>query len=256
MRGSARQVVLGQPGILGQYFAACEVKPTAARMALVSTLISALEAAGVWSKLDMLYVMAAHDAQAARINLRAPRRWPLTVVGSPVFTANEGYAGDAVSARLDMGVAWSGLQHLQLDSAHVGYWINGGTDASSTAPAVGSVTGSTSFRSRPRDSGQSGNFSALLNGAVSIFGTGHGTVLGHFIVTRRGTTELEGYFNGASLGTDNETSTAVPGALMCTHFQNAIYSDFELSFVHVGAALSDTEAEALYNALNTYKASL
>ncbi len=232
---------------------AMTVEPRRARTFLIDDTITALVDAGLWAKLDALWMFAAHDGQAGRLNWKTPGTWTMTAVNSPVFTADEGYAGDGASARLEPGVAWSGLTQFQLDSAHIGYRISGGTDASSNASAIGSVTGSTSTRSRPRDSGAGGNFAANINTTtVSAFGTSHGTIMGTFLATRRGATELEGYVNGVSLGTDNDTSGAVSTAMIATHYHNTIYANFELQFVHLGAGLSDTEAGDLHTILNAY----
>ena len=37
----------------------------------IKTLVDSLKSAGVWAKLDALYLLAAHDAQAARLNATA-----------------------------------------------------------------------------------------------------------------------------------------------------------------------------------------
>lgn len=54
------------------YFAGMSVQPDATRKGQLDTLITSLKSAGVWAKLDALYIMAAHDAQAARVNAVAP----------------------------------------------------------------------------------------------------------------------------------------------------------------------------------------
>ncbi len=45
------------------------VPPSPARRTQIDTLVKTLLAAGLWTKLDALYLTAAHDAQAARLNL-------------------------------------------------------------------------------------------------------------------------------------------------------------------------------------------
>src|SRR5882724_11855738 len=46
--------------------------PNAARKTLINTLILALKSAGIWTRLDVLYVTAAHAAQPATRNWKAP----------------------------------------------------------------------------------------------------------------------------------------------------------------------------------------
>lgn len=45
-----------------------EIAPSAARKKLIDDLIVELKSWGIWQKLDLLYILAAHDAQAARLN--------------------------------------------------------------------------------------------------------------------------------------------------------------------------------------------
>lgn len=75
-------------------------KPSATRSALIDNLIKSLKVAGIWSLLDAFYVLAAADAQAAKLNWIASA-YDLTAVASPTFTADRGYAGDGVSSYLD-----------------------------------------------------------------------------------------------------------------------------------------------------------
>jgi hypothetical protein len=73
MQGGPRLVLLG-----GNYtpvnaeatalIARMTIAPNARRKRAIDTLIGALKTAGVWTKLDTFYVMAAHDAASARLN--------------------------------------------------------------------------------------------------------------------------------------------------------------------------------------------
>ncbi|WP_336802535.1 hypothetical protein, partial [Kaistia sp. MMO-174] len=74
------------------FFARLTNQPTTARKKLYNDLIVSLKTAGVWAKLDALYVLAAADAQAARQNLVA-NAYNISASGSPVFTADRGYTG-------------------------------------------------------------------------------------------------------------------------------------------------------------------
>lgn len=78
------------------------VAPDAARAGLIDATVRALKAAGVWARLELLYLLAAHDAQAARVNWVQPG-FALSVAGAPAFTADRGYAGDGSAAHLDTG---------------------------------------------------------------------------------------------------------------------------------------------------------
>ena len=56
------------------YFAAMTVQPSAARKGLLRDLIAGLKADGAWAKLRGFWLLAAHDAQAARLQRLCARR--------------------------------------------------------------------------------------------------------------------------------------------------------------------------------------
>jgi hypothetical protein len=86
------------------YFAAMSVEPDATRKGLLNDLIVGLKADSVWTKITWLSVLAAHDAQAARVNIKTPAQ-VATAINSPTFTTDLGYAGDGATSYLDTGLA-------------------------------------------------------------------------------------------------------------------------------------------------------
>lgn len=77
--------------------AAMSPTPDTTRQDEIKTLVLALKAAGIWSKLDALHLLHAHSAQAARLNWKAPGVSDLTTINTTYFTAESGYRGDATS---------------------------------------------------------------------------------------------------------------------------------------------------------------
>ncbi|MFG1397189.1 hypothetical protein [Roseixanthobacter pseudopolyaromaticivorans] len=75
------------------------VQPAAGRRTQIDTLVKSLLAAGIWTKLDALYLLAAHDAQAARLNL-VP--WSGPVTNTLVNSEFAGAAAGAVPAGLSL----------------------------------------------------------------------------------------------------------------------------------------------------------
>ncbi len=78
--------------------------PDSARRGQIDALVRALKIAGIWPKLAALYLTAAHDAQAARLNWVSGSH-DLTEHGALTFTADRGYTGDGSTGYLDSG--WS-----------------------------------------------------------------------------------------------------------------------------------------------------
>lgn len=99
------------------------VQPGTARVKLIDTLVRDLKSSGVWQALDGLYVMAAHDAQAARLNWRG-NLLNLTPAASPPFTADRGYQGDGAAAYLTINNADVDAVRFTENGASIGVWLN------------------------------------------------------------------------------------------------------------------------------------
>lgn len=89
----------------GALVAAMTTPPTVAREAAITTLVSNLQASGVWSRLDLLYVTAAADSQAALLNWISPGNFTATPLAGPTFTADRGYTGNGTSQAIKTGWA-------------------------------------------------------------------------------------------------------------------------------------------------------
>src|SRR5699024_9071210 len=94
------------------------VVPAGARLRAIDAAVRALKASGVWPRMTALYMIAAHDAHAARLNWWQPL-YDLTAVNSPAFTIDRGYAGDGTASYLDTG--WAPSLGAQ-DSLCFGVW--------------------------------------------------------------------------------------------------------------------------------------
>ena len=81
--------------------AAMAVPPGEVRAGQVDRLVTALKGCGVWQKLDSLFVFAAHNEQAARIDWKQPARVAVAH-GDPVFEPDRGWAFDG-TAYVDTG---------------------------------------------------------------------------------------------------------------------------------------------------------
>lgn len=109
--------------------------PTFARKAAINALIVALKTAGIWSKLDTFYVLAAADSQAARCNW-ITNLYNLTAVASPTFLADRYYLGNGTTSYLNSGFnpTTAPSPKFTQDSATLFHWsltdlANGGTNS-------------------------------------------------------------------------------------------------------------------------------
>lgn len=81
--------------------AAMTTPPSGARETLIRAAVATLKTDNTWSSLDTLYVIAAADNQAGRVDWRRPSV-TATAVNSPTFTADRGYTFNGTTNYLDL----------------------------------------------------------------------------------------------------------------------------------------------------------
>ena len=231
--------------------------PDNARKAVINTLIVSLKVAGVFAKLDALYLLAAADAQAARRNWIADQ-YNLVAVNSPTFAADRGYTGNASSAYLDTGLNPSSAVSLKfgLNSGVAGVWNRSARAAGAFSDMAARTSPATSWIDvQPRIAGDI--FAHALNGAfnTSIANTNS---QGHFTSSRTVAGSIQGYISGSLAGSASAAAASIPNAnivLLARGVQGGsvdAYSPDQLAAGYVGAGLSAGEVSALHSALNTY----
>src|SRR5215213_2374639 len=83
--------------------AAMTSAPDATRQGQINTLVAALKTAGVWTKMDVLYILAAHHEQAGRVNWKNPGTLTASLISTPTFTTDRGYTSNGTSTSLNTG---------------------------------------------------------------------------------------------------------------------------------------------------------
>lgn len=221
--------------------------PSVQRKQLISDTIKAVKTAGVWTKLDALYLMAAADEQAARQNWITDQ-FNLTASNSPTFTADRGFAGDGSSSFLDSGFnpATAVSPKFTLNSAVLGIFSRSNIN-NATYYDVGNAGARFNVRSAT-GSTMRGNINDAL---VTNFGA-NGTSVGLFAINRSGSNARQGYWNGAAHGGDTQVSTAVTSANMQFLRGSTNYSTRQLAVGFIGASLTAGEHAAFHTALLTY----
>lgn len=224
--------------------------PTAARTALINNLIVALKTAGVWSKLDALYMTAAADEQAARRNWIADL-YNLTAVSAPTFTADRGYTGNASTAHLTTGLnpTTSGGKYTQ-NNASLGSWSR--TDNNLAYCDIGVISTTIVGSIRPRVTNL---LSASTNATAS--NPAIATSIGLSAWSRTGASVAEVYKNGVSLLADTTTSLGLPNASFVLLARGTTttpdqFSGNQVAAAFIGQGLSDAEHASMFAAVNTY----
>lgn len=226
-------------------FARFTTPPTTQRASQINTLIGAMKTAGVWSKLDGFYVMAAADAQAAQRNWIADS-FNLTLVSTPTFTADRGYQGNGTSTRLTTGFnpTTAPSPKLVLNSANVGVWSL--TDGQSNLSDAGN--GNLRVTVRAADNTTAGR----LNNTVSPTAVSSLDGRGLFSLSRADATTGRFYKNGAQVNTQTWASSALSNDAFAFCGSALSFSTRQQAAGYFGQDLTTAEQLALYNALNTY----
>ncbi|MGO4127804.1 phage tail protein [Inquilinus sp. YAF38] len=238
------------------YIAAMTMRPDFARQTLIKNLVDSLKTAGVWAKLDALYLLAAHDAQAAKLNAKAPGSFALTAVSSPVFTVDRGYKGTGAGT-MPGGYLSTGFNpstaggHYALNDAHLSVWVR--TPSSSTTNGAMSEAGNANAFISSKNA-TPGTIVTRENDNVST-GVAAGTPnsIELFCLCRTGFGAYSRYHNAASLGDLAQASTSIFNDTFYLLRRGATtYSDAQISTASFGSALTPTQEGDFYTALHTY----
>jgi len=235
--------------------AAFTIPPSFSRASQIDTLVGSLKSAGVWSLIDVLYVMAAADSQAAGINWINPATFVLIPTGSPAFTANKGYTGNGATSYLDSGYNPStAALGMTLNDGHISGWSLSNLPAASNNRIVGN-TGTTSGRTLILLRNIGDFCSPLVNdaGGSTITNT---TTQGHFIANRSGLSALQVYRNGSSIGSLTTASASLATFSVSFLRDDTFFSTLQISCGSMGRSLTAPQSAAFYSALQVYMQSV
>lgn len=237
----------GAMALMGRYepeteslLARMSVQPSGARAGTIDALIVRLKEAGVWTRLDGLYVMAAHTAQASLLNWVAVDS--LTNAGPLPFTADVGYVGDATNV-LASGVAptWSNTDH------HAGTYTSAYSSQGGSTGVVSGAGGNV----RLINTNGIGSMTAL-SAATAQDGGVPGP--GHVALSRSTNTGYDVFREGVVSYSPVQATGAFAGGGV--NFLSLTTSGVTLRAGHFGISLTAPQMLALRNALAAYMAGL
>ena len=239
------QAVLDRSNALGY------TAPSEAQKTLQNTLVTDLKTAGVWDKLDALYITANDGSREfGRLNWVSPSTFELSEVNSPAFTSNEGFTGNGSSSTLDTGITLdTNTTHFSTTNKEgsFGGWsynvkIGGGPALMGTDTSRNDIRG-----------GTNDNIMGVKAGyGISITGLYHMNALpnGTNITATQ-------YANGSAVIT--AVGGPAPYITDTMHLLSeggvASFSADTISVAFIGGDLS-AEASDLYDAFNTYMSAL
>jgi len=229
--------------------------PSSGQQTLQNQLVLDLKSAGIWSKLDLLYVFATDgDSDFASINFLDPNNYEITEVNSPTFTTNVGFTGDGTSALL--------YTNFDPSTDRVNYDPKGGdgqrfvwaSDTGSSGIIMSSLSAGGSNvndRLRLNNLGSASNRIMTTDGSLPIILTGSGLWYTEFDGSNRNY-----YLNDSLFTSISDSSTTNSYQTDWQLLGDSSYYDGTIKFHGIGSLLSATEQTDLYNALDTYNSSL
>jgi hypothetical protein len=231
--------------------AAMTTTPDAARQQLISDHIVALKADGVWSQLDIYYILAAHDTQASRLNWKSPGDFTLTANGTITFTVDRGWQGDGSTGYLNTG--WIPATHgvnYALDDASFGVYSRTDTDQSSEDGGCRDAANTNVLAVATKAANQA--FARINQDGAAISGASVSSA-GLFAV-RRASTAVTLLRNGGGLLSGTVVSTSRPNYSVFIGARNtagvaSLRTTRQYASAFTGAAMSEAQQLALYDAL-------
>lgn len=241
-------------------FAAMSVQPDSTRRQVINTAISSLKNEGIWSLLDELWFLAAHDAQAARLGWKRYR--DITLISTPTFTTDRGYAGNGSTTGLNTNYVPStdGVNYTLNDAS---YGVYSRTNNAANVRDIGARTASNNRQSNIIARWTDNRFYPKTNTNLASTHTGAivSDSLGLFTARRTSSTAATGWKNGVNVYTGSFSSSNVPEyAFYICGTNNAgtltTPTTRQYAFAYVGASLSTSQQLSLYNIVQAYMTSV
>lgn len=230
----------------------------------LDTLVVALKAAGVWTKLHAIYPFVGGSASTHKWNLKDPRdldaAFRLTFSGSWTHGAN-GITSDGSTAYADTKFSPS-ANFSGATSASLGVYSRTDTSTAggSTPYDMGASDGSDTQATIVISKYSTGASYYTVGSATYAPNVANSDGRGMFLTVRRDGTNTYGYKNGSqvvaaadsvSLGSSTLYIGASHKGSSATYFCGR-----EFAFAVIGGALTGAEALDLYNAVQTFQTSL
>jgi hypothetical protein len=226
------------------YASAMTVAPSAARVVLFDAFVRAIKAGGLWTRLDVLYLLAAHDGQAGRLNLMAPGLRTCTAVNSPSFVVDRGFAGDGATSYLSTGLnPGLGGTLFSLDDASLFVWSL--TDLNVSAAEIGTGSGTRllarSFGALAARANTTTSTTVAVADSLGLVGWSRRSAAGH-----------DFFRGGTVVASPVQGSESITAGVMRVGAAASTYSARRLAVAGAGAGLDSGQIAALGAACEAY----
>ncbi len=226
----------------------------------VNKLVVDLKAAGVWTKMKAIYPFVGGSAASHKWNLKDPR--DLDVAYRLVFNGGWTHTSTGAQPNGTTGYADTKLipsSNLNLNSVHLSTYLR--TNTTGNYADMGAISSIGSVYLQLLSKWSDNKFYAQMNDADFNDNTVADS-LGLFIGNRSSSTSVKSFKNTTTITNKTTSSVSLPnnyiflGGRTSTIGQLQNPSNREQAFASIGDGLTDTEATALYTAVQTYQTSL
>lgn len=232
-----------------------------ARVAILNTFIRTEKASGAWALTDDYWGLWAEGEAQALTSLKQRRL--ATAVASPTFTADRGYAFNGTTQYVDTGfIPLTHAVAMGTNSVHIEAYERTNVTANTTA-AGAATNGTISLQVRPRSGTTSSGFA---NAQITTFSLPSADSRGLTQIGRAGSAVGDVY--GAKNGVDLSVSVvsggvgaSLPGFALYIGGNNVAGTlttprACSVGFVSCGAALTEAQRLARYNAVQAWATSV
>jgi hypothetical protein len=234
------------------FFTAAGITDTTQKSA-VNQLVLDLKSYSIWTKMKALYPFVGGTSTTHSYNLKNTSQYQITWNGGWTHSST-GALPNGTNGYADTGLVPNTA--LTQNDSHVSIYNRNNTDG--LYVDMGSRDGSAETLVLVRNSN-----STLLshNSNYGLRMTpSNSDSRGHFLVSRRGASEIESYRNGTSLSTATDASNRSTYSIYLSAWNDSgtanYFNNREIAFSSIGDGLTDTEATNFYTAVNTFQTTL
>ena len=251
----------GAPAFCPEYqlvYNAMTTKPGSDTAWIQNDMVYSLDSAGYWDGFtDLLYVFATRAQQGANLNWVDVTSFTLTDPGStaPPFIKYQGYDPQNADYLATGFIPSTSKINIGQNSVTLGAWCLDEFGTGASDRPIGAYDAVYYLTYYPWSAVP--DLSGTINRATASSFGNHGSAIGFTMVTRRGATDLTGYYNGGVVGLDNDASAGEVGHEFFVLAHNndgtaANFCDARIALIIVCKAVSDDDATKIYNILHRY----
>jgi hypothetical protein len=176
--------------------------PNATLQVKQNTLVISLKSAGIWTKLDVLWVYASNNSNMGTLNFKNPSAHQATLVNSPLFTASQGFKGNASTSYINCNFnpATHGVQYTLNNASRFIY-----LETAFVTPVMYVLDGASGTTTNVMQNRNS-NDQKINQGTATVSSNADLSGAGLKVINRTSSTNVE-LFNGSTQLSRTATST-------------------------------------------------